>query len=117
MNKSLVWIITGCAGLILCVGCAGPEEKAGKLLTEASQLVRSAQEVEKTSYSDALKLYVESLAKVKAIPTRHPSSQLAGKLAQSEVKIGPYTLAELRDTLIPRAELKAKAEEWTALLD
>jgi tetratricopeptide (TPR) repeat protein len=111
MNKSFVWIVTGCIGMVLCVGCAGPEEKAGKLLAEASQLVHLAQEAEKTSYSDAFELYQKALIKAETIPAQYPSTQLAGKLAQGEAKVGPYTLAELKGTIVPRARMKAEAGE------
>ena len=110
MNKSFVWIVAVCVGIVRH-WCAGPEEKAGKLLAEASQLVHSAQEAEKISYPDALKLYQEGLTKAEAIPAQYPSTQLAGKIAQDEAKIGPYTLAELKGTIVPRAQIKAEAEE------
>jgi tetratricopeptide (TPR) repeat protein len=111
MNKSLARIIVGCMGIGLCISCSGPEKKASKLLTEASQLAQSAREAEQTSYSDALKLYQDSLTKAEAIPTQYPSSQVATKLAQGEVKIGSYTLTDLRGTIVPQAQLKAEAEE------
>ena len=57
------WYVIICLGLILIFGCASPDEKANKLFVEATQLVKKAQEAEKTSYSDALKLYEKALEK------------------------------------------------------
>lgn len=90
--------------------CAGPEEKAQKLFVETSHLVSLAQEAEQTSCGEALMLYQRALAKAEEITTRYATSLLAGKLRVGEAKIGPYTLTELRDVVVPRAEMKAQAE-------
>src|SRR5439155_439760 len=100
-----------CLGIVLLAGCSGPEKKAGALVVEASQLVHAAQEAEKTSYSDAFKLYHAALVKAETIATRYPLSQVAAQLAQGEVKIGPYTLTALKNTLVPQTKRKAETEE------
>lgn len=110
MNKLSFRPLIGSLGIVLCVGCTSLEEKADKLLTEASRLVRSAQEAEQTSYSDALQLYQGGLEKAETITATYPSSLLASKLAQGEARIGSYTLTALRDIAIPRAKMKAEAE-------
>lgn len=111
MSKSLFQMMIGCLGVVLFIGCTGPEEKAQKLLAQASQLLHSAQEAEKTNYSDAFTFYQEALAKAETITARYPSSQLATQLAQGEVRIGPYTITELKDTIVPQAQMKAEVEE------
>src|SRR5439155_26939825 len=100
-----------CLGIVLLAGCSGPDRKAATLLAEASQLVQAAQEAEKTSYSDALKLYHAALVKAETIATRYPLSQVAAQLAQGAVKIGPYTLTALKNTLVPQTKRKAETEE------
>ncbi|TMA56785.1 MAG: hypothetical protein E6J80_07230, partial [Deltaproteobacteria bacterium] len=104
-------VIIGCLGIVLLAGCSGPEKKAGALVAEASQLVHAAQEAEKTSYSDAFKLYHAALVKAETIATRYPLSQVAAQLAQGAVKIGPYTLTALKNTLVPQTKRKAETEE------
>lgn len=111
MKRSLVLLLMGCLGLILFVGWANSEDEATKLLREAAQLVKSAQEAEKTSYAEAFRLYTEALAKVEKITVAYPSSPLAVKLTQGEAKIGLYTLTELKETIVPQAKMKAEANE------
>ena len=111
MKKLSYYIIT-CLSLILIFGCSSPDEKANKLFVEASQLVKKAQEAEKTSYSDALKLYEKALEKIERIQSKYPSSELAVKLVQdSRIKVGSYTIKEIKETIVPYVEIKAKAEE------
>lgn len=111
MNKLLFQIVIGCLGVVLLFGCAGSEKRAQRLLAEAAQLIHSALEAEKSSYSDAFTLYQQALAKAETLTTQYPSSRLAGELAQGKVKIGSYTLTELKVTIIPPARLRAEAEE------
>ena len=110
MKKLSYYIIT-CLSLILIFGCSSPDEKANKLFVEASQLVKKAQEAEKTSYSDALKLYEKALEKIERIQSKYPSSELAVKLVQDRIKVGSYTIKEIKETIVPYVEIKAKAEE------
>ena len=110
MKKLSYYIIT-CLSLILIFGCSSPNEKANKLYVEASQLVKKAQEVEKKSYSDALKLYKKALGKIERIQSKYPSSELAVKLVQDRIKVGSYTIKEIKETIVPHIEIKAKAEE------
>ncbi len=89
MKKSLVPIVILCLGLILFFDistgyCASADEKANKLFVEAYQLLKSAQEADKTSYSDAFRLYKEALVKFERIISKYPSSQLAVKLITDE---------------------------------
>jgi hypothetical protein len=73
--------------------------------------VQAARAAEKTSYSEAYTLYQGALAKAEALTEQYPSSALGQKLAAGEVKIGPYSLDELTETIIPQAKLRAEAEE------
>jgi len=93
------------------VGYAGSNEEANKLFVEAYQLVEKAQKVEKTSYSDALKLYEKALRKIESIPTKCPSSDLAVKILQNKVNIGPYTIKKFKESIIPLIKLKSEAEK------
>jgi len=105
------WYVIICLGLILIFGCASPDEKANKLFVEATQLVKKAQEAEKTSYSDALKLYEKALEKIERIQSKYPSSELAVKIVQDRIKVGSYTIKEIKETIVPHVEIKAKVEE------
>jgi tetratricopeptide (TPR) repeat protein len=110
MNKAQNWLLVGCVEVALCLGCAGPEEKAGTLLVEASHFVHSAHDAQQTSYADTFELYQQALAKAETIAAQYPSSQVATKLTQREAKLGPYTLAELKGTIVPQTQSKAAAE-------
>ena len=109
--KKLSYHVIIYLGLILIFGCSSPDEKANKLFVEAAQLVEKAQEAEKTSYADALKLYKKALEKIERIQSKYPSSKLAVEIAQDKAKLGSYTIKEIKETVIPQTELKAEAEE------
>src|SRR5262245_29203648 len=96
------------AGIGLCAGCTGPEEEISKALTEASQLVQTAQEEEQTSYAAARKFYLEALTKAESVISQHPASPLVEKLTWGEARIGPYTLPELKDLVVQRIEMQAQ---------
>jgi tetratricopeptide (TPR) repeat protein len=87
-----------------------PDARANRLFVEASQLVKSAQEAEQTSYAEAFKLYQAALTKAETITAKYPSSQLAVQLTADQTKIGPYTFPELQK-IVPRTQARAKAEE------
>ena len=80
MVKSLYSLLTVGLGLLLLTGCSSPDEKANKLFVEVFEIVRSAQEAEKTSYSDALNLYEKALLKTEGITTKYPSSTMAVRI-------------------------------------
>ncbi len=111
MKKSLYYFLVACLTIILLAGCSTPDEKANKLFVEASELIKSAQEVEETSYVDAFKLYEKSLTKLERITSKYPSSQLAVEIAQGKAKIGPYSIQSFRDVVLPLARRKAEAEQ------
>lgn len=90
--------------------CANPEEKANTLYVEASQILKQAREVEKTSFTSAFTMYAEALSKLEAITSKYPSASLAVRLAEGESVMESYSLSEFRDTFIPQAKLKAEAE-------
>ena len=111
MKKTLFRIIINCLGMVLFVGCSSPDEKANKLFVEASQLVKLVQEVERTSYFDAFKLYKDALEKLERITAKYPSSQLAVKIVQGEAKIGPYTITDFKDSIVYQGKERVAAEE------
>jgi tetratricopeptide (TPR) repeat protein len=111
MKKLFIPIILTCSTIGLFTGLSIAAEDANRLFSNASQLLQSAQETEKTSYSDAFKLYREALDKLEGIIKEYPASKLVAELRQGQVKIGPYTLAEFQQSVIPKAKRKAQAEE------
>jgi tetratricopeptide (TPR) repeat protein len=113
MKKLLPLILVGFLGILLSVSCSGADDNAGanRLFVEAFQLVKSAQEAEKTSYVEAFKLYQNALAKVESIPEKYPSSDLAVKIVQGDVKLGSYSLTEFKEVFLPQAKMKAEIEE------
>lgn len=108
-KKLLFHIIIACLTILLLTGFSSPDEKANKLFVEAFQLIKPAQELEKVSYAEALKLYEDALAKLDRIISKYPSSQLAVKLIQDEAKIESYTITELKE-IVSQVKMKADAE-------
>jgi tetratricopeptide (TPR) repeat protein len=106
----LLSVVISCLALLAVGGCSSPDEKANKLYVEATELVKKGQEVEKASYSDASRLFDNALAKIHMITSKYPSSQLAVKFAQGEVKIASYTIAEF-EAMVRYLRIKAEAEE------
>lgn len=110
MRRPLV-SVSLCMGLVLLFGWPRRRnEKADIFVREAIRLVEAAQEAEKTSYSEALKLYKDALAEVEKIQAEFPPSLSEAKIAEDEDKIGPFTITELKETVIPGAQMKAEAE-------
>jgi tetratricopeptide (TPR) repeat protein len=113
-----LWMMVGGMVVLLIVGGTlfafrdwlNPDARANQLFVEASQLVKSAQEAEQTSYVEAFKLYQAALAKAETITTKYQSSQLAVQLTAGQTKIGPYTFTELQ-RIVPRTQARAKVEE------
>src|SRR5262245_7057990 len=111
MKKFLLPMLISSLGFMLCSGCNGPEKEARKELAAATQLIHAARDTEKTSYVEAFNLYQQALSKAAAITVNYPTTTLAEKLNQGRVKIGPYSLAELTETVVPLAKAKAEAEQ------
>ena len=51
------------------------------------------------------------MGKIERIQSKYPSSELAVKLVQDRIKVGSYTIKEIKETIVPHIEIKAKAEE------
>ncbi|MBI3797828.1 MAG: hypothetical protein HY268_12780 [Deltaproteobacteria bacterium] len=113
-----LWMMVGGVVVLLIVGGTlfvfrdwlNPDARANQPFVEASQLVKSAQEAEQTSYAEAFRLYQAALAKADTITAKYQSSQLAVQFTAGQTKIGPYTFTELQK-VAPRAQARAKAEE------
>jgi len=103
-----VWTL--CIAAALLSGCVKPDDNANRLFVEASQLVRDGQELEKKSFTRALALYLRSQEKLREIPARFPSSEMAVKLVQGQLRVGSYTVSEFEDIVLTQARMKAKAE-------
>ena len=111
IRKLLFYFIIGYLGTVLFFSCTSPDKKSNKLFNEAVQLVESAQEVEKTSFSDALKFYTEALKKIKKIQSKYPSTLMAKELISGEARIGPFTITKFKEVVVPRAKMKVDAVE------
>lgn len=117
-RTSWLWMMVGGVTVLLIVGGVifvirdwlNPDARANQLFVEASQLVKSAQEAEQTSYAEAFRLYQAALAKAETITSKYQSSQLAVQFTSGQTKIGSYTFAELRK-IVPRARARAEVEE------
>jgi tetratricopeptide (TPR) repeat protein len=108
--KKESFVIIALFGIIL-PALSSPDDEADELFAEASQLVASAREAEKTTYSGALKFYEKAAESLDAITSEYPSSPAAKRVASGRGMLGTFTIAEFKQTVLPRARLRAKAEQ------
>lgn len=92
-------------------GCNSSLDQDALRLAEATRLVEQGREMERASYADAATFYQEALEKTEAFVARQPVAPLARSVARDEQRIGPYTLTELREHILPLTRQKAEAEE------
>lgn len=122
-------------GLLAAVGTLAldkwREMKAERLLAESHQLVQQGQEAEKKNcvpatialggsafkpyravhdkrtYVEVLKYYETALQNMLRIAQDYPSTATAAKLAQTDERLGAYTISELDKTVAPKMREKA----------
>ena len=107
-KKLLVAIMVPAFCLSSC--CFVSSREANKLFAQAEDLLEKAQKAEEISYSDALGLYRDALAKLDSLTASYESTRIARKLLRGDAQIGPYTLDELKNVVVPSIEKKAGAE-------
>ncbi|MDQ7823851.1 MAG: hypothetical protein RDV48_13715 [Candidatus Eremiobacteraeota bacterium] len=109
MKKSLHWIILLLIlSPTLCL-CATSQEE--ELWSKACEYYGASVTLEKTSYRAALESYEKALTALEEIVTSFPDSPTARQLQSGERKLGKLTYQEFRSSLLPRARLRAEAEE------
>lgn len=103
-------VLAGCLWILFLSSSLFAEADSVPSLLEASTLVNAAHNAEKDSYAEAYKYYKAAIEKVEQFASEHPSSDLAAQLVQGKQQIGPYTLKELREVIVPKIKKKADAE-------
>jgi tetratricopeptide (TPR) repeat protein len=86
------------------------DQRARELLSEAVDGVLAGKRAESESFARACRFYERSLATLRSITSQYPSSKLATKLTRGELKIGPYTMTELSEQVVPRMRMARGAE-------
>jgi hypothetical protein len=112
-----VWVGFGAlAGIALLISVGifaldkWQEWRASQLFAEAHQLVQQGQEAEKSSYAEAFEHYQVALKKAQKITENYPSTSVGVKLTQEDATLGPYTITELQDSVVPKMKEKAEME-------
>ncbi len=105
-----VHLVICCTSLGIWSGCHNGRGEAETLLQEARELTTQGQEAEKTDYSAALHFYEEALKRIDDLSTRYPSL-LSDQPGYNQELLGPYTITELRERVLPLARQKAEAEK------
>ena len=101
-------IIFGMASL--CLSCSSDVEAADELFVNAHRAIEEAGQVQDSSYSRAYELLREAEKSLTAITERYPDTGMGIKVGVSTCVIGPYTIEELRETVLPRLGKLAVAE-------
>jgi hypothetical protein len=86
---------------------SSPEQK---LLDEAQRLFQSGKASEGESFEEAYKYYMESMAKLADLVSKHPESALSKDLHEGSIKIGDFTLQEFSEKYLPHIQTLATAE-------
>jgi tetratricopeptide (TPR) repeat protein len=84
---------------------------------QAFQLYQQAREAEKGNFIKALNLYKQSLSLIDSIPEKFPSSSLAIKVAQRQIRLGRNTYASVRKRIAKLRSRAAREELLTILHD
>jgi len=91
--------------VVVCVGCADPNEKANELFVEAVQLIASGDE---QTGEASIKDYEQGLANIQTIIADYSESDLAVKLISGETLFTGKSLKEIKERV---KELKRVAAE------
>ncbi len=111
MKKIVFWIAASLALILyLFSSFSDPGAKIGQSFQQACQEVIAAQKLESSSYTSAFKLYNNAVTKLNNITNKYSSSEIALNLFKNQLKIGPYLFLEFKEEIIPRAKLRADAE-------
>lgn len=100
-----------------------PPKKKESLVNEnyvfiqAFQLFQEAGRAEKSNFIKALNLYKQSLSLVDSIPVRFPSSNLAIKVAQRQIRLGRSTYSSIKKRIAGLRTRAAREELLTILHD
>ncbi len=98
--------ISGLALLVACERAAPPEN----MLEQATAHVEQAEQTSTGDFVLALQQLEKADAQIELLLSTHRNSELAGELREGNVTVGPYTLAQLRDSIIPRASARARIQ-------
>jgi len=105
--KEKKWLIVLIFASSFWIGCKeGPKE----FLKTAEKELTLAKQAEGVSYPEALDHYQEALEQIEKILDEYPSSRLSNKISPGKKLIGPYTYPKLKDEVLPRVKMRAKAE-------
>jgi len=102
-----------CSNLSINLLASSPsdlEDEADKLYNDAVKLVKSAKEIEPTSYQEAYKCIRQALEIMDEIITKYPESQVAFKISLGDLKLENYTTEQLKK-LLPKLQTAASLEE------
>lgn len=111
MKRIVFWTIASlCLILYLIANFSDPGEKIKHNFKQACQEVILAREMENSSYVSAFKKYKNAIARLNNITDKYSSSDIALKLFNNQLKIGPYPFLEFKEEVVPQAKLRAEAE-------
>lgn len=85
------------------------------IFIQAFHLYQDAVKAEKANFIRALNLYKQALALIDSIPERFPSSSLAIKVAQRQIRLGRCSYDGIRKRIL-RLRVKAAREELLTIL-
>ena len=104
-------ILAGMLALSMMVGCASPDERANRLLVEASKEIDQAHLAEKKDYSLAAKHYQRAADMLAEISDKYQTSNLAARIAQNDLKIDGHNVKDFRTAVVPLAVFRGWAEK------
>ena len=102
--------------VLLLAGCeraAPPEE----MLAQATAHVEQAEQAGTGDFVLALQQLEEAETQLRQLLDTHRQSELVQDLREGDTTVGPYTLAELRETIIPRARERVRIQREGDLFD
>ena len=110
---STVALVSGLALLAACERAAPPEE----MLDQATADVEQSEQTGTGDFVLALQQLEKAEKQLGQLLDKHSQSELAQELREGNITVGPYTVRELREEVIPRASERARIQREGDLFD
>ena len=95
--------------ILLFSGCSDPEAEANKLFTEASKLIKEADDIKQQEIQDVFNVCQKqkrALELIETITTMYPGSSLSVKISEGGFKLRQRSIEQIKETLLKKLVLR-----------
>ncbi len=101
--------------MLVSIFSTSEAKEAKRLFKDAKKLIDVAERIEKVDMNSAYELYKKAVTNVEKIISKYSSTQLANNLVNEDLKVGPFTVSELKDELLLEVETKVTSDKVAKL--